>query len=423
MLTDTLHHAPAPFTGTEIHTLPNGFRIILKEDRTVPVVSMQAWARCGAIDEAPEIYGISHGLEHMVFKGTPTRSAGDVSRAIESQGGAINAATQLESTHYYVDVPSYGADAALTVLADTILNPTFPADELEREKQVIIEEINRRDDSPDATLWDEFASSLFTGTAYAIKVIGSRETVSALTSERLHDYYRTFYVPQNQTFVVAGDFDKGAVLGKLKNLFGGLERREAPAGPKVDLKGWAATKNRFKRNVQMTYMAAGLPTVGITSPDIVALDILSDIIGGGSSSRLNQRLREETQTALSAFCDYIPFRQSGILGFFVDATPAKADRALDELMGEITRLAKKPVRNDELARAKARTKSDWLMGSETPRGQASTLGSLAVLDSIDLISSYLAKVDALSIGDIMAAYETHLAGKRLSLTRIDPEPS
>src|SRR5947207_7296492 len=131
-----LDKAPIPFKGTEIHTLPNGLRLIIKEDHTVPVVSIQAWARCGAVNETPNIHGISHGLEHMVFKGTPTRSAGEITKVIEGNGGAINAATQLETTHYYIDVPAYGAPAALEVLADTILHPIFPQEELERERQV-----------------------------------------------------------------------------------------------------------------------------------------------------------------------------------------------------------------------------------------------------------------------------------------------
>jgi zinc protease len=133
----TLNEAPHPFKGTEVHTLPNGLKLILKNDATVPVVAIQVWARCGAIDESPNIYGISHGLEHMVFKGTPSRSAGEISRAIESKGGAMNAATQLETTHYYIDIPSYSAKSAIDVLADTILNPTFPQEELERERLVI----------------------------------------------------------------------------------------------------------------------------------------------------------------------------------------------------------------------------------------------------------------------------------------------
>src|SRR5438046_2718916 len=104
---ETIAKAPAPFQRTEIHTLPNGLKIILKDDATVPVVALQAWARCGAIDESPDIYGISHGLEHMVFKGTPTRSAGEIAQAVEFHGGSMNAATQLETTHYYIDIPSY----------------------------------------------------------------------------------------------------------------------------------------------------------------------------------------------------------------------------------------------------------------------------------------------------------------------------
>ncbi len=418
----TLTEAPHPFKGTEIHTLPNGLQIILKSDPTVPVVALQAWTRCGAIDEAPNIYGISHGLEHMVFKGTPKRSAGEITRAVESSGGSMNAATQLETTHYYIDIPAYSAKKAIDVLADTILNPTFPQEELERERLVILEEIHRRDDSPDATLWDEFASHVFHNTPYGIKVIGSVETVSAMSREDLLTYFGAHYVPSKMSIVVAGDFKKDAVLKQLTALFENQPFKKPPVTPTVEIQAIATpTRTIIQKPVQQTYFAMGLPTMGFGDPDVVGLDLLADVLGGGASARLYQRLREESQTVLSISCDYVPFQQRGLFAFFGEAKPEKAQEAIWRLTEEVDRLKTVPVQPAELARAKARIKSEWLHGSETPHGQANTLGSLSVLGHTEFINTYLAQIDAMRPDDLMEVYRRHLEDKAFFTTMVVPE--
>lgn len=416
----SFHNAPIPFKGTQAHTLSNGLRVFLKEDHTIPVVAIQVWAQCGAVNEIPEINGLSHGLEHMVFKGTPTRNAGEITRAIESHGGAINAATQLETTHYYIDIPSYGASHALEVLADTVLNPTFPQDELERERLVILEEITRRNDSPDATLWDEFISSVFKNTPYEIKVIGQVETVRLMSQENLKRYYRSYYVPSNQVVVVVGDIDCPLMLEKVSALFSAQPAGSAPSAPQVNLEKVKPQHLFLKRPVQMSYVAVGKSTIGLGHKDSVCLDVLTDILGGGASSRLYQSLREEHQVAYSISCDYIPFKQKGLLAFFMETEPGRAEAARKRLDFEIKSILKKPITQEELNRARARIKSEWLHGSETPHGQASTLGSLAVLGSESLISSYLPAVESLTVDELMSAYQRYFDDS-FFITQIDPE--
>lgn len=413
--------APAPFRGTEVHTLSNGLTVILKEDHRVPVVALQVWARCGAIDESPSIYGISHGLEHMVFKGTPTRSAGEITRAIEANGGSMNAATQMETTHYYIDVPSYGADKALDVLADTILNPIFPQEELERERLVILEEIHRRDDSPDATLWDEFAAHVFHGTPYGIKVIGSIATVSGLTRDDLTKYYRAHYVPEKLVIVVTGDISKKKVRAKLEKLFGGMEAKTPPGIQTIQNGALRDLRQEIKRPVQMAYTAMGFPSIGLGDDDSVALDVVADVLGGSLSSRLHQKIREEKQLALGVSCDYMPFGGQGLFALFVETLPGKHKIAEDAVREEMSRVRKNPFNNEELTRAKARIKSEWLQGSETAHGQASSLGTLATLGYIDVIEDYLGEVDALTTDDLMMAFEKHVAGRELWVTALLPQ--
>lgn len=421
-MNQSLLNAPVPFAGTEVFTLPNGFRVVLKEDHTVPVVSLQAWARCGAVDESPRVYGISHGLEHMVFKGTPTRDAGEITRVIEGHGGYINAATQLESTHYYIDVPSEGLIPALEVLADAVLHPTFPADELERERLVILEEIHMRQDSPDATLWDEFSGTLFEGSPYGIKVIGTEETVSAMTPADLHAYYKAHYGPDNTCLVMAGDFKIPEMLMRIDGLFGKQPKSQRPAGPDFTSRNGLAHQKVIHKNVRMAHFAAGVRVPGLTSDDMIALDVLSDVLGGGASCRFYQHLRERDQVVLSISCDYIPFYHEGIFSIFGETQPAKAEKAQAAVKSEIESLEKNPIRPEELQRAQARLKSEWLHSAETPRGQASTLGSLAVFQRLDLIENYLTYISGLTPSRLMNVYGKYLKGREFSTTLLLPQP-
>jgi len=417
----TLANAPHPFKGTEIHTLPGGLTVVLKKDSTVPVVALQAWARCGAVDEAPRVHGISHGLEHMVFKGTKRRNAGEITRDIESKGGAINAAAQLETTHYYIDIPSYGLDPALDVLADALTHPTFPEDELQRERKVILEEIHRRDDSPEATLWDEFAAALFEGTPYGTKVIGSVETVSNLSQKDLSDYFTAHYVPENLAVVITGDFDRAKTLKKIEKLFADLPRHAPPPKPVVTLSKKKPGFKRIPKPVELTYFAAGHPTPGLGHPDSVGLDLLADVLSGGASARLYQNLREDRQLVLSIACDYIPFSQCGIFALFGECFPDKADAALAAVIEEFTGMRKNPIRQAELDRARARIKSEWLQGSETPHGRASTLGSLHALGQIDVIETYLKRIDEITPAELTDLAFRHVDPSKFEVTMIVPE--
>lgn len=421
MLT-TLRKAPHPFRGTDIHTFPNGLTVILKADATIPVTALQIWARCGAVDETPNIYGISHGLEHMVFKGTPSRSAGEITREIEGAGGSINAATQLETTHYYIDIPSYSTETALDVLADTILHPTFPQDELERERLVILEEIHRRDDSPDATLWDEFVSQIFQGSPYGIKVIGSKKTVSAMSREDLHRYFQTYYVPSNLSVVVVGDINKRKILKRCHRLFDEMPKGKNPPSPlyRFSEKG-KKPLHRVEKPVQLSYFAMGCPSVGLGHPDSVSLDVLADVLAGGASSRLYQRLREERQLVLSLSCDFISFQHKGIFAFFGESFSKNIKKALEQLKKEIRFLEDDALQQSELDRAKARIKSEWLYGSETPHGQASTLGSLSSLGRLNLIDTYLRDIENLKLDDLARVWAKYLKDQSFYTTIIDPK--
>jgi len=420
-MVEILTKAPVPYRGSEIHNLPNGLKIILKEDHTVPVVALQIWVNCGGMNEPGELAGISHALEHMVFKGTPTRSTGEITKTIESNGGVINAATQIENTYYYIDIPSYGAKTALEVLADTLTHPAFPADELERERQVILEEINRRDDNPNSVLWDEFTAHVFRGTPYGKKIIGTKETVSALSRKNLFDFFHAHYVPEKMCLVAVGDFHKKKLWEQIKSLLGPLPPRKAPAEPAFNFNGIKPSSLTVKKPVQLTHLAMGITSVGLLHKDVVKLDILSDILGGGISCRLFQKLREELKIALSVASDYMAYRNKGVFAFFAECFPEKAKDVMAKIIEEIAGLKDIPVTTAELERAKTRIKSSWLHESETFQDRASTLGSFFSSDRMDLLSSYISEVESTTLKDLTRIFREHVAGQDFFITEVVPQ--
>jgi predicted Zn-dependent peptidase len=224
------------------------------------------------------------------------------------------------------------------------------------------------------------------------------------------------------SFVVVGDFKKEKVLNQLTKLFEKMPFKKPLETPVVEIDSSVASGRTFiKKPVELAYFAIGRPTVGFGSPDVIGLDLLADVLGGGASARLYQKLREETQTVLSIACDYIPFQQKGLFSFFGETTQAKAQEALWRVTELVDDVRENPVTPAELARAKARIKSEWLHGCETPHGQATTLGSLSVLGHTDLINTYISQIDSLTPDDVMDIYHRHLEGQIFTITMLEPE--
>ncbi len=211
--------------SVESKTLKNGVSVIFDTDPTATTTAIQIWVSVGAIDEDKNISGISHFIEHLIFKGTPTRIQKQIAPDIEKLGGIINAATSKDFTYFYVTVPSSYSLKAAEILTDAVLNPLFPDEEIEKERKVILEEIKRKDDNPQSLLFDEFYSHVYLNFfRYTQRVIGTEETVSKLKRDDFLSFHKKFYTPKNIFVVVAGNFNKKEMLGFLKNSFGKLKK-------------------------------------------------------------------------------------------------------------------------------------------------------------------------------------------------------
>ena len=314
-----------PPSTAQKRVLPNGLTIIVQEDRSAPVASVQAWCGTGSIEENEHLgTGLSHILEHMLFKGTKTRGANAIAQKIQDVGGYINAYTSFDRTVYWIDVPKAGTSVALDILSDAMMNSTLPQDEYAKEQEVIRREFAMTMDDPDRMAGQLLFTTAFQRHPYRLPVIGQLEMFNQLTQEDVLRYYKTRYVPNNLTFVVVGDVETETVYQQLDAFFEdypakSLQPVYIPSEPPQ--LGLRVAHQEFETELTRLSLAWHIPE--ITHPDVPALDLLSTILGDGCSSRLYRRVREEAGLAfgVSAF-SYTP-GEPGLLGIDATVEPAK----------------------------------------------------------------------------------------------------
>src|SRR5213595_1262700 len=343
-----------PSSSTQKWFLPNGLTVIVQEDHSAPVASVQAWCATGSVNEDEHIgAGLSHILEHMLFKGTRTRSTNAIAQKIQDVGGYINAYTSFDRTVFWIDVPKDGVATALDVLTDAMMNSTLPPEEYRKEQEVIRREFAMGMDDPDRMAGLLLFATAYQRTPYRFPVIGELEIYNQLTQEQVMQYYKTRYVPNNLTFIVVGDVDAEKVRQQLTELFKPYPEKSLkpvfiPAEPPQ--LGLREVHQEFPTELTHFAMAWHIPEV--TSPDVPALDLLSTILGEGRSSRLYRRVREEAGLAfrISAF-SYTP-GDPGLFGIDATLDPRKRDDAEKLILQIIAEVKQAGVTADELMKGK-----------------------------------------------------------------------
>jgi zinc protease len=387
---------------------------------------VQAWCGTGSIDEDAHLgAGLSHILEHMLFKGTKTRSTNEIAQKIQDVGGYINAYTSFDRTVFWIDVPKDGVATALGVLTDAMMNSTLPPEEYRKEQEVIRREFAMGMDDP-----DRVAGLLLFGTAYQrhpyrFPVIGEIEIYNQLTQEQVMQYYKTRYVPNNLTFIVVGDVDAEKVRQQLTELFTPYPEKSLkpvfiPAEPPQ--LGRREVHREFPTELTHLSLAWHIPEV--TNPDVPALDLLSTILGDGRSSRLYRRVREEAGLAfgIGAF-SYTP-GDPGLFGIDATVDPKKREAAEQLVMGIVDEVKQAGVTAEELTKAKKILLSHHLGALTTMRGQASDIGSNWLLTrNLNFSRDYLAAVQKVTLDDIKRVAANYLTDSNLTVVSLNPKGS
>jgi zinc protease len=406
--------------------LPDGLTVIVKEDHSAPVASVQAWCATGSVDEDTQLgAGLSHILEHMLFKGTKTRSTNEIAQKIQDVGGYINAYTSFDRTVFWIDVPKAGVSTALDVLADAMMNSTLPPEEYAKEQEVIRREFAMGFDDPDRMAGQLLFATAYQRHPYRLPVIGQMEIYNQLTQEQVMEYYKARYVPNNLTFIVVGDVEAEKVHQQLDAFF--------KAYPEKSLKpvfipteppqlGRRDAHQEFATELTRLSLAWHIPE--ITHPDVPSLDLLSVILGDGRSSRLYRRVREEAGLAyaVSAF-SYTP-GDPGLFGIDATVDPKKREAVQQLVLQMVDDIKQAGVTPDELMKAKKITLSHHLNGLTTMRGQASDTGSNWLLTrNLNFSRDYLDAVQKVTLEDIKSVGAKYLTSQNLTVISLNPKGS
>ncbi len=415
-----------PSSQVEHFRLDNGLQLIVEEDHRSPVVSVQAWCRAGSITEGEYLgAGISHILEHMLFKGTEKRGNSEIAQTIQSIGGYTNAYTSFDRTVYYIDAPSSGWETALDVLVDAMFHSTLPEEEYAKEMEVVRREFAMGFDDPNRTLQKLLFSTAFSEHPYQYPVIGYLENFNRLTRQNVLDYYQQYYVPNNLTFIITGAVSAAEVRTALEGMTSGIERKMIPDTYIPDEPRQLGTREQhveFPTDATRLYLAFHIP--GITDPDLYALDVLAILAGQGRSSRLHQALveRDSKLRTVGAF-SYTP-AQSGlwaVSGTMHPNSKFTRDEIVESILAQLDEFKQQPPTSVELAKAKRMVISDHISGMVTVSGKAASIGSSwFVARDLDFDQRYLEGLRDVTAGDVRRVAQKYLQPSNMTVVSINP---
>ncbi|MGM8870690.1 M16 family metallopeptidase [Psychrobacter sp. 2Y5] len=421
-------------SGRHEYLLDNGLKVIIKEDHRAPVAMTQIWYRVGSADEPVDKGGISHLLEHMMFKGTADVSSDDYERLIAKFGGSNNAFTSYDYTGYYELFPANRLPLALELEADRMTNLLFNEEEFTKEHQVVMEERRQRtDDNPLAKAYESFRLLALPDSPKGESVIGPMAELESIKLDELKDWYQAWYAPNNATLVIVGDVQPEAVLSQVKRYFGQLKASQLPERPAVQQRGFRGYQQVDSvQAVQvpvllMGYNVPSLLTVGSGNENqAYALSLAQDVLDGGLSARLESRLIREQNLLTSVGTSYDLFDRGDGL-FLIQATPREGvslEEAQQAITNEIDKLMSETIKADEIARAKTNTVTGLIYAQDSMAGQARMIGSLQTIGLDDrLLATLPAKLDEVSVADIKAVSQKYLVKDNLTVMHIVPPNS
>lgn len=399
--------------------LPNGIRLVTEAMPHVRSVAVGVWVDTGSRVEAEDRGGISHLIEHLVFKGTATRSAETIARAIDSVGGHMDAFTAKEHTCFYVGVLDEHLPLAVDLLSDILMRPLFAADDIEKEKAVVLQEIKMVEDTPDDLIHDLFAEQVWAGHPLGRPILGQWERVRAFDRGTIQRHFEEEYAPGRITVAVAGHVEHEQVCQLLASRFEGFGRPAVPReGAPPSLRPGV---QMVSKALEQVHMVLGFPGIADTSSERYALYLLNDVLGGSMSSRLFQEVRERQALVYSVHSGAQAYRDTGILYVYAGTEPANFGKVLEAVLKEIRGLKKDGVRPEELRRAKDHLKGSLMLSLESTSSRMNRLAKQEMrFGSFLSLDEMLAAFDAVRPEDVEALLHRVLDEEQLALVTLGP---
>lgn len=412
-----------PQTTAQVRRLPNGLELIIKEDRSAPVVSMQAWCRVGSMHEGDKMgAGMAHFVEHMLFKGTEKRDANEIAEVVQGCGGYINAYTSFDRTVYWIDAPREGAGVCLDVLADAICHSRLPEEEFSKEQEVIRREFAMGDDNPGQVLSKQLLSTAFRVHPMRHPVIGYLDIFDTLTRDDLNEFYRREYSPDNVFFVVVGDVDADKIYDQLAKFFADVPRRARGLGLlPVEPQQMGRRERHEEFATDLTRMRLGWHIPGGSHPDGAALDVLAMMLGQGQSSRLYRRIREELGLAHSVSASSYSLASTGLFLLAADCEADKSEAVRDELLKGLDEVKQGGVAQAELGKAMRMVLNSQFSILTTMNGQASDLGANWLFaQNLDFTRDYIANLQQVKLEDVATVVDRYFSEEGMSSVSLNP---
>jgi len=405
--------------------LPGGLRIVTEAMPGVRSLSVGVWVPVGSRDETPALAGTSHFLEHLLFKGTSRRSALDIASAMDAVGGEFNAFTEKEHTCYYATVLDRDLPLAIDIVCDVVLDATVTAQNVDIERSVVLEEIAMRDDDPADLVHDEFAAALFGDTSLGRPILGSVSSIAALTRRQIHGYYTRRYTPDAMVVSVAGNVQHDEVVRLVRTAFEGrLDAGRAatpprPAGAPESFTP-ASPIHVHDDDTEQANLVLGMHGLSRHDPRRFAVGVLSAALGGGMSSRLFQRIREERGLAYSVYSFTTSHSDGGQFGVYAGCQPGKADEVLSLMRAELDAAGRGDLTDAEIERGKGQMRGGLVLGLEDSGSRMTRIGkSELVYGEIKGVDELLTLVDAVTADDV-AAVAADLLSRPRCLTVVGP---
>jgi len=407
-------------------TLPNGARVYAMHDANNPLVAIQIWVKTGGVNESYKTRGMSHFLEHLLFKGTKKRKVGEIDRELDAIGASNNAATYYDYTFYQVSGASCYFDKMLEVEVDGVLNSSLESEEVEKERKVVVEEIKMGEDTPYRVLFKSLHKSLFDNLSYACPVIGFQSVIENVPRDVIYQYYKEKYNPKNMSIVVVGNIAPDVAIAKVKAALKDFTA-DSPANESPDaLYESKIEKPRYEKitmDIEKTYAAIGYRGLSLSSPETPALEVLNVMLSAGESSRLNVLLREKNKLVENVSCANWNFATAGVFVTFMLLDSKNLDKAKELYFKEIESVINGNINDEEIEKAKNQIETAFIMAHQNYEGMAEFLGEVVTLSSIEKYNNYMADIKKVSKQDIVSVAKKILNPESHSLIVVEPSKS
>lgn len=400
--------------------LPNGVRIVSETIPYVKSVSLGVWIGSGSRSEQNDNHGISHFIEHLMFKGTERRSARDIAETVDAIGGQLNAFTAKEHTCYYMKVLDTHLELALDILSDMLLASKFAVEDIGREREVVLEEVHMYEDTPDELVHDIHLSKIWQSHPLGRNILGSKQSIAGFTRAMVVDYYRSFYTPDNIVIAAAGNVDHDMLVTMVMRFFGGMTGKKAiksPQEPPV----LSPVKTLQPKDIEQIHLCLGTLSVPQNSPDMYKIHILNNVLGGGISSRLFQSVREDRGLAYSIYSYQTNYSDTGLFTVYAGTRPANADEVVQLILANLSEMKHHGITADELKKSKEQLKGNLLLGLESSSSHMSRIGKMEItLGKFIPLDEVVEKIDKVTLADVKEVAGRLFKENLLCFTAVGP---